>query len=168
MKYILNINKEIMKKIFAFLISSIVLFSIWLNNVSASNQADLYKAIILSKAKIKQDFGEDYNKIIWKYFEKLRISQDISKVNELNSRLEKILEEYSKRWISATERNHNLILNLYYRTKILKDYHLKNISPKTTNSNSNIKNNEEKSSIENTSSKNPYDLKNDSRVKINN
>lgn len=126
-----------MKKILASLAISSVLVTTSFASVN-KEEAGLYKAITLSRAKIEKDFadGQRVNSILNNFFITLRANRDIEKVNILNSRVEKMIDDLNKKWVSATDKNYNLILNIYYRNKLLKDFHLKWV---TTNNDSNSK-----------------------------
>ena len=126
-----------MKKI----ITGIALGTVLLSNSAFANSAEeemkLYKAVTLSRAKIERDFYNwaNYNRVINDYFNRLRINKDKRKSEELDSRLKKAMAEYSgKSYLTAEDdRIYNLILNIYYRNILLKDYFLKDYNSNSNN-----------------------------------
>lgn len=120
-----------MKKILAILMLSFVLLST--SKANSSEENSLYKAIVLSRYKIEKDYWKNYNKTIQTFFENLRKNQDINRVNELDEKLKKLLSQSSK----IDEKRYNLIVNLYSRNKLLKDFHLKWVK-NTSSTSSNI------------------------------
>ncbi|PZM84924.1 hypothetical protein DLH72_02735 [Candidatus Gracilibacteria bacterium] len=129
-----------MKKLLLSVFLSLFIFS---NSFANSKQEELklYKAIIVSKNKIEKDFtdGKIYNKAIDNLFTELRISRNKTKIDDLERRLTNAISKFSgKTYMTAKEdREYNLVLNLYYRTKLLKEYILKgNYSTQNNNSSS--------------------------------
>ena len=126
-----------MKKI----ITGIALGTVLLSNSAFANSAEeemkLYKAVTLSRAKIERDFYNwaNYNRVINDYFNRLRINKDKRKSEELDSRLKKAMAEYSgKSYLTAEDdKIYNLILNIYYRNILLKDYFLKDYNSNSNN-----------------------------------
>lgn len=153
-----------MKKIF---LSLILVFTLFIGNVSAINQnpeeAKLYKAIILSKAKIEKDFfnWSVANKAIEDFFKKLRVSPDYKKIDDLEKRITKAMNLYQ--W-KTYDKNYNLVSNIYYRVKLLKDYQLKDsFNSSLKNLNNSILNNS--NSIINSSNSNNSSSKNDDIIR---
>lgn len=128
-----------MKKLLA---SAIIASSLIVASVSANtkttDEAGLYKAVILSRAKIEKDFGPSYNKTINTFFENMRVNPDFKKLDEIEARAERILNNSKNTY----DRNYNLVANVYYRIKLLKNYQLKVVNSNTsvnTNKNDVIK-----------------------------
>ena len=77
-----------MKKI---IVALVLAFSIiWTSFANTSkDEAVLFKAIILSKAKIEQNYaeGKKYNKIIASFFAELRTTKNYSKIIKLQQNM---------------------------------------------------------------------------------
>lgn len=118
-----------MKKLLA---SAIIASSLIVASVSANtkttDEAGLYKAVILSRAKIEKDFGPSYNKTINTFFENMRVNPDFKKLDEIEARAERILNNSKNTY----DRNYNLVANVYYRIKLLKNYQLKGVNVQAT------------------------------------
>lgn len=114
-----------MKKIIVALVLAFSIIGTSFANTS-KDEATLFKAIVLSKAKIEQNYaeGKKYNKIITSFFAELRTTKNYSKINELDEKLTKLISNYkNKNYLSREdEKIYNVILNIYYRNKLLKDY----------------------------------------------
>lgn len=114
-----------MKKIIVALVLAFSIIGTSFANTS-KDEATLFKAIVLSKAKIEQNYaeGKKYNKIIASFFVELRTTKNYSKINELDEKLTKLISNYkNKNYLSREdEKIYNVILNIYYRNKLLKDY----------------------------------------------
>lgn len=118
-----------MKKIIVLFISIFISFSIT-NTTNAWNiERKLYKQVIITKFKIKNDYrnGELYNKKIAEIFVKYRYNKDKITLNKLEVLLKnKIISLKSKSILSRAERiKLNLYYNLYFRSKLLLEYNLK-------------------------------------------
>lgn len=114
-----------MKKIIVALVLAFSIIGTSFANTS-KDEATLFKAIVLSKAKIEQDYteGKRVNQIISSFFANLRSTKNYSKINELDEKLTTLVSNYkNKNYLSREdEKIYNVILNFYYRTKLLKDY----------------------------------------------
>ena len=114
-----------MKKIIVALVLAFSIIGTSFANTS-KDEATLFKAIVLSKAKIEQDYaeGKRVNQIIASFFANLRSTKNYSKINELDEKLTTLVSNYkNKNYLSREdEKIYNVILNFYYRTKLLKDY----------------------------------------------
>lgn len=125
-----------MKKILtsAAILSSIIVTSVSANT-SIKDEPGLYKAVILSRTKIEKDFTnwKSYNNAINTFFEDLRVKPDYKKINDLEARLDNAIKNYE--W-KIYDRNYNLIFNIYYRLKLLKNYQLKGNIVNNSNNNS--------------------------------
>lgn len=122
-----------MKKLLtsAIIASSLVFWTISANN-NINDEAGLYKAVILSRAKIEKDFWANYNKTINNFFENMRAKPDFKKIDEIEARAEKFLNNYKS---GSYDKNYNLVANVYYRIKLLKNYQLKDVVKNYNNSN---------------------------------
>ena len=123
-----------MKKLLAIVALMAIIFSNVSSTIaldtatSSSSEAELYKAIILSRAKIERDFSnwDYYNRIITNFFTDLRLKKDHRIIDDLENRLNRIIANYSWRYLNyQEEKAYNLVLNIYYRTRLLKYYILK-------------------------------------------
>lgn len=128
-----------MRKIFSLTLAIFMVFissTAFAGEKKSTEELKLYKSIIISKDKIETDFGAIYNTKITKFFENLRTTKNKTKVEELDKRLSKAVKNFSnKNFLTAEEAKiYNLVLNLYFRNKLLKDYQLANISASTSTS----------------------------------
>jgi len=117
-----------MKKLIAIFISIILSLSIIYTSNAASLEKKLYKATIITKNKIAEDYikWELYNKKIAKIFAKFRLDRDKVGLNKLKVLVNKnITILNNKKSLSGNDRKKlNLFNNIYYRTLLLLDYNL--------------------------------------------
>lgn len=117
-----------MKKLIAIFISIIISLSIIFTSDAASLEKKLYKATIVTKNKIAQDYvkWDLYNKKIAKIFAKFRLDRDKVGLNKLKVLVNKnITLLNNKKSLTVNERKKlNLFNNIYYRTVLLLDYNL--------------------------------------------
>ncbi len=129
-----------MKKI-SLLFISIIISSIIFSWVYAIDlEKKLYKDTILSANKIELEYKnwKDLNKKIEKIFIKYRYEKNIKTVLNLQNILkQQILKINSKSNLTRNDKKVlNLYNNIYYRTILLLDYQLKNVSSDLINNNS--------------------------------
>lgn len=117
-----------MKKLITIFVSIIISLSVIYPSDAASLEKKLYKATIVTKNKIAQDYAKWnlYNKKIAKIFAKFRLDKNKVELNKLKILLnKKITQLNDKKSLSRNDRKKlNLYNNLYYRTVLLLDYNL--------------------------------------------
>lgn len=117
-----------MKKLIAIFISIIISLSIIYPSDAASLEKKLYKATIVTKNKIAQDYKnwDSLNKKIAQIFIKYRYNKDKVGLNKLKLLVNKnITLLNNKKSLTVNERKKlNLFNNIYYRTMLLLDYNL--------------------------------------------
>lgn len=116
-----------MKKIIISFISILLSFLIVNSANATSLEKKYYKQIIITKTKIKNDYSSLYNDKIALIFAKYRYYKNVDTLTKLEVVLkDRILKLRSKNILTKSEdRQLNLYLNLFYRTKLLLDYQLK-------------------------------------------